>query len=723
VTLVLQATDTTLDTRTRVVVADGQPLFREALRKAFLDVSDILVVGEAGDGDSAADVLAGVAPDVVLVDNEIGWRVERLEAGYASPPVVVLAEDEDLESLIAALEAGAAGFVAKRRPLPELIAAIRAVHAGHVAVPEPLLGPLIRHFLGPRGDGAIGSTAQSLESALSPQAREILTLLGSGADGRSIVETLLGDPQTAVTPEQNIVVKLPVDTPAAAASVPPHEGIVTGTAATRTSAATDGEPRVIRRPDPTVTEASDQKTGPDDDRGRTTIRRYQLVASGLAASDAGCLILALALTKWLVAPRALVLSPLLVLVVALWLGVVHLFGLYGIQRLSAAEEFRKIISATGVGVAVVAVAASWGVPTLTRSWIASTWAVAVLLHLAERRLWRRAIYKLRCRRWLAYRTLVVGTNREAHTLAQTLMDPSLGFVPMGYVSTSDVRFETGGFPVVSAVADLDRTIRDRGIECVFVASTAVNADEMYRVTRACRRANVEMRVSANLPEILTSRVAIQHIDRVMALSVRPVRLTRTQALVKRSFDVVLATGALVVLSPIIVLLAGLVVATSGRPVFFGQRRVTKDGRVFTLFKLRTMVTDQQRVLADQVIDLSQPFFKLEDDPRLTRIGRILRLWSLDELPQLWNVVRGQMSLVGPRPLPIEQVGANAALLAPRQEVRAGITGWWQIQGRGDAAPEEAVEMDLYYIENWSLYLDLYILLKTIGAVARRKGAV
>ena len=719
----LQAADNSLDTRTRVVVAEAQSLFREALRKAFLDVPDISVVGEAGDSDSAADVIAGATPDILLVDDQIGWAIDRGGTDGGSPPVVVLAGDEDLDSLISALEAGAAGFVAKGRPLPELIAAIRTVRAGDVAIPDRLRGPLIRRLLSQRAGGT-DDISPAIAAVLSPREREVLSLLNRGVDNSTIAEALLISPQTANTHVQDTLSKLRVDTPAEAASVAHREGVIPSPGPTTTSATTEAEPRIIRRSaDPTVTERMDDRTAPVPDRGRATIRRYRLVAGGLAASDAGCLTLALALTKWLIAPQASVLSPLLLFVLALWLVVFHLFGLYGIQHLSASEEFRKIISATGVGVVVIAVAASWGVPTLTRSWIACTWALAVVLHLGERRVWRRVIYSLRCRCWLAYRTLVVGTNSEAHAIAHTLTDPSLGFMPVGYISTTDVRFDSDGFPIVSNVAGIDRAIRNRGIECVFVASTAVDADEMYRVTGSCRRANVEMRVSANLPEILTSRFAIQHLDRVMALSVRPVRLTRTQALVKRTFDLIFATTALLVLSPLIALLAGLVVVTSGRPVLFGHPRVTKDGRVFTLFKLRTMVTDQQRVLADRVIDLTQPFFKLDDDPRLTRVGRVLRSWSLDELPQLWNVVRGQMSLVGPRPLPREQVGANFALLAPRQEVRAGITGWWQIQGRGEARPEEAVEMDLYYIENWSLYLDLYILLKTIGAVAGRKGAV
>jgi FlaA1/EpsC-like NDP-sugar epimerase len=267
---------------------------------------------------------------------------------------------------------------------------------------------------------------------------------------------------------------------------------------------------------------------------RPAIRGYQRVAVGLALSDGMALTLAAALASWIVAPHR-ALTPVLLLDVAAWLAVFHLFGLYGIQHLSASEEFRRIISATSVGIAVVAIAASWWEPTLTRSWIACAWTLALLFQLAERRVWRKVVYWFRDRGWLAFRTLVVGTNEEAETLVRTMRgDRSLGFLPVGYLTTSERTVESDGVPVVGGIRNIDRAIREGGIECLFVASTAVTADEMYRVSRACRRANVEMRVSANLPEILTSRLTIQHIDRVMALSVRPVRLTRTQAVLKRS---------------------------------------------------------------------------------------------------------------------------------------------------------------------------------------------
>jgi lipopolysaccharide/colanic/teichoic acid biosynthesis glycosyltransferase len=141
-----------------------------------------------------------------------------------------------------------------------------------------------------------------------------------------------------------------------------------------------------------------------------------------------------------------------------------------------------------------------------------------------------------------------------------------------------------------------------------------------------------------------------------------------------------------------------------------------------MYKLRTMETDSRPTLDGPLIDLTRPFFKMENDPRLTRVGRFLRASSLDELPQLWNVIRGDMSLVGPRPLPSDQVAANDAFLSPRHEVRGGLTGLWQVSGRSELDSAEALRMDRFYIDNWSLALDFAILVRTASTVLSGRGA-
>jgi lipopolysaccharide/colanic/teichoic acid biosynthesis glycosyltransferase len=209
----------------------------------------------------------------------------------------------------------------------------------------------------------------------------------------------------------------------------------------------------------------------------------------------------------------------------------------------------------------------------------------------------------------------------------------------------------------------------------------------------------------------------------MSLSLKPVAFRRSQATIKRAFDLAISSIALLFALPILGGVALAIKLTSPGPIVFRQDRVTRNGHVFKCLKFRTMVADGDRVLREMGIDPTAPFFKLDDDdPRLTKVGKFIRKWSLDELPQLWNVIRGDMSLVGPRPLPADQVSANLEILDPRHEVRAGVTGWWQVNGRSDVSPEEAVRMDLFYIDNWSLSLDLYVLIKTALILVTRKGA-
>ena len=457
--------------------------------------------------------------------------------------------------------------------------------------------------------------------------------------------------------------------------------------------------------------------------GRRASRR-NLLTSALMLSDALCLMVALVIATAVEGGPSLTSAPLVSLAApALWIVVLYSFELHSLNRLSASEEFRRIISATSFGTLLVVLTLLWARTSVPRLWLVVLWLSALVLELAVRRVWRFELWRLRTSSKLVQRTIIVGTNSEAVSLERALAHPSSGFVPVGFARVDPsspvvVNHER----VIAALDDIDDLLRAGAIDCLFVASTSVAPSDMLQLLQTARRSDVEVRVTANLPEILTSRLAVQHIGGVLAFSLRPVHLTGPQAFAKRAFDVVLASLALVVLSPVLAIIALLVRATSTGPALFRQNRVTAGGRTFTMLKFRTMTTNAAEIMAQEGVDTSVPFFKGGTANTVTPLGRLLRRLSLDELPQLVNVVKGDMSLAGPRPLPADQVAANAALLGPRHEVRAGLTGWWQIQGRSNLNPEESLRMDLFYIENWSLSLDLFILLKTFGTIVSRRGA-
>jgi exopolysaccharide biosynthesis polyprenyl glycosylphosphotransferase len=449
-------------------------------------------------------------------------------------------------------------------------------------------------------------------------------------------------------------------------------------------------------------------------------RRYRKIALGLAASDAAAICSALIISYWLrfnvqlLPPRELLLFALAPVV---WVVVFQAFNLYNLMYLSPAEEFRRVVGATGVGVVLLVMVSFWSKSTFSRGWIGITWGVALLLELVARRLWRRYQHRRKLDGRLALRTLIIGSTGEAIRLAKALMNPGSGFLPLGYVQPHGAGEAGDTLPVLGGIDELRELMADQSVDCLFVASTLVDADALAVVSQAGRQQGVQVLVSANMTDVLSSRLVLQQVGPVIALSLRPVRLSGTQAAAKRAFDLVMGSFLLLATLPLWVAAAVAIRLTSPGPVLFHQERVTKSGRTFWMHKFRTMRQD----LAAGA-DTTAPFFKLDQDSRITPVGHLLRKWSLDELPQLWNVIRGEMSLVGPRPLPTEQVTANLQLLGPRHEVPAGMTGWWQINGRSDVAPTQAVRLDAFYIENWSLAFDFYIILKTISTVVERRGA-
>ena len=405
------------------------------------------------------------------------------------------------------------------------------------------------------------------------------------------------------------------------------------------------------------------------------------------------------------------------------LPVFALMRLYHLSQLSPAEEFKRLPAAVSVSVATMVVIAFWFGFDLSRTWIAISWLFGIVTTLAERRAWHAHMGRARASGALVFRTFVVGTNEEARRIAASLGTGASGFEGVGFVAVRSDYVRLDGLPVIG-LPELEAAVADRSVDCLYIASTAVLPEDVARVMKTARRTGTEVRISANMTEILASRLMVQPVGRLLALCLQPAHLTGRQAALKRTFDMLVAGLILLVVSPVWTVSAVLIKLTSRGPVLFRQERIGRSGERFRIFKFRTMVVgaDRMRARLDGLNEASGPLFKVRNDPRVTTAGRWLRRWSLDELPQLLNVLRGEMSLVGPRPPLAEEVAKYEEWHYDRLAVPPGMTGLWQVSGRSELSFDDYVRLDLFYVENWSLSYDLFILLKTIPAVFARRGA-
>jgi exopolysaccharide biosynthesis polyprenyl glycosylphosphotransferase len=471
---------------------------------------------------------------------------------------------------------------------------------------------------------------------------------------------------------------------------------------------------------------------------RSEVRaRYRRISSWIATTDGLSIVVAMLiayLVRFGVQPVSrdftILISSAPIACVAIFSG----FGLYSVQVISPADEFRRIVAAIGTIVATISLFGFWSRIPYSREWLGLTWVLTLLLCLAVRKRWHQAIARKRVDGTLAYRTLVVGANDEARNALEALRAPALGFRPVGVVTTgSGIGHEirASGLPLIEIPAGpggnveaFRQVIRELGVDCVFVASTAVTPEETAQIAKASRLEGVEARLSLNLPHILPTRLTVQPLDDLTIVSLKSACLSGGQAAAKRAVDIVGATVGLLIMAPILVGIGLAITISSGGPILFRQVRVGKQGRPFTLLKFRTMIPGAEGMLIDlrDRNEADGPLFKIREDPRVTSVGRWLRKWSLDELPQLVNVLKGEMSLVGPRPPLNGEVDAYEDWQYGRLEVAPGITGLWQVGGRIELSFEDAVRRDIFYIENWSLSYDLFILAKTVPAVLSHRGA-
>jgi Undecaprenyl-phosphate glucose phosphotransferase len=404
-------------------------------------------------------------------------------------------------------------------------------------------------------------------------------------------------------------------------------------------------------------------------------------------------------------------------VLAMWLLLFEARRMYAARRsVALADEFVNVIKVVSLGMLIVmSVAFLYRTFSYSRLVFALLWVLSltlifsgrVLLSGFERSLYRRGRH--------LQQAVIIGNDVLANTVFGKLhRHPSFGFMIAGYFSASpaDSSSPLAAAQHLGPVADAPAFLRDRKIDLAFVALQSSEHQTMFDLVTECEGLNVRFMMVPDVLQVLTSQMRVREIEGIPFLEIKGLPFTTWGRITKRTFDLAVSGMTLLVLSPLLALVALLIKLDSRGPMFFRQQRVGLDGKPFTMYKFRSMVEGADR--SDAKAGLG-----IKGDPRRTRLGRFLRKASLDELPQLFNVLRGEMSLVGPRPERVrfvQQFGASVPKYLDRHRVKTGLTGWAQVNGlRGNTSIEDRVKYDLYYIENWSLVFDVKILLRTVRA--------
>jgi exopolysaccharide biosynthesis polyprenyl glycosylphosphotransferase len=421
-----------------------------------------------------------------------------------------------------------------------------------------------------------------------------------------------------------------------------------------------------------------------------------------------------------------------VFLVPLWVLFLALARLYDIDSVTwGISVAGRVTRALSLGVVALILGTYLAkLPGLSRGWTLLTWILAVFFVLGARGGIALAVAWVRQSGRLMQPTLVVGSNAEAVDIVRVLRaDPAGGLVPVACLASSaaeriSMDSLAGSIPVVGTAREVASAAHDLGAEVIIIASTAFAHDVVARMIAELRTADVDVHISSGLFEVLTSRVIVTEVAGVPLITVKGISLSKGNVLAKRLFDLVVSLLIVLVGLPIWLLIAAAVKFSSSGPILYAQERVGRQGKTFGMYKFRSMYADADSRLGEVAgtNEASGPLFKMKSDPRVTPVGKWLRKFSLDEIPQLINVVMGQMSLVGPRPPLPSEVDVYTKHDWRRLEVVPGMTGLWQVSGRSSLTFDEMVRLDLFYIENWSVGLDLTLIFRTIPAVLFARGA-
>ena len=416
-------------------------------------------------------------------------------------------------------------------------------------------------------------------------------------------------------------------------------------------------------------------------------------------------------------------------ILSTWFVVLAAQGAYSSRYFGAGpDEFRSVTTASVIAGGLISIVCYLLQLPLSRGFLLLTFLIGTPLLLLERYALRKIVHKMRRNGRLLHRVIAVGDASGIGEVVEALRrDQYVGYAVVGACVPDGVAVPSDrvAVPVLGSVAETRRLCDEVGADTVLVARGGyATSQELRRIAWDLEGSAIDLIVVPSLMDVAGPRIHMRPVAGLPLLHVEQPQAGEAGGLAKRVFDVVASVGALVLLSPVLLVVAVLIKAHDGGPVFFRQARIGRQAHPFGMLKFRSMVPDaeQRRAEVEHLNESDGVLFKIKDDPRITPLGRFLRRFSIDELPQLVNVVRGEMSLVGPRPPLPTEVDRYGVDVHRRLLVRPGITGLWQVSGRSGLSWEEAVRLDLYYVDNWSMVSDLVIIAKTVRAVLSSHGA-
>jgi exopolysaccharide biosynthesis polyprenyl glycosylphosphotransferase len=419
-------------------------------------------------------------------------------------------------------------------------------------------------------------------------------------------------------------------------------------------------------------------------------------------------------------------------VVPIWLIIFAMMGLYSRQYLlGGVREYSSLFNATTLGMLLI-ITARFTFPDtliLARGWAFIAWLLTFLMVGIARFTLRRVVYYFRSRGYFRSNALIIGYNEEGRLMAEQFTHSSHSSMNLvGYVSSEPNQCADCVYPALENLGDLENIrgiVQTHQIARLVLTNSALTREQVLSLYREFGISkSTDLLLSSGLYEMLTTGLYVQEDGSVPLVAINKIRMTGIDQMLKNCMDYILAFIAVVILSPFLALIAILVKLDSPGPIIYRRRVMGVNGRQFDAFKFRTMDTRSEEILRSDPRLMHEYLenFKIKDDPRITRIGKFLRKTSVDELPQLFNVLGGQMSLVGPRMITPEELDKYNQWNYNLLTVKPGITGLWQVRGRSDVLYEERVRMDMYYIRNWTFWLDIQLLVQTIPAVLAKRGA-